>query len=159
MEGVVVGTGLTVDSVVATQVSCPSLLQHCSRLQCRAAVYPAWHFILLHRGPALVRCPCIRNGLLPFQHDGLWSRASHARRELVRAVGLHPLPKWSHCTEAVSKIIGQMNGVWPPACVISSSGRTSWPGDPRPNPQGAGADRPYLSLSIKEKCHQQHPTA
>ena len=82
----------------------------------------------------LVRCPCIRNGLLPFQHDGLWSRASHARRELVRAVGLHPLPKWSHCTEAGSKrytnIIGQRNGVWPPACVISSSGRTSRPGDP-----------------------------
>ena len=82
---------------------------------------------------------------------------------LLRAVGLHPLPKWSHCTEAGSKryinIIGQRNGVWPPACVISSSGRTSRPGDPRPNPQGAGADRPYLSLSIREKCHQQHPTA
>ena len=70
-------------------------------------------------GVQRVRCPCLRNGLLPFQHDGLWSRASHARRKLVRAVGLHPLPKWSHCTEAGSKryinIIGQRNGVWPPA--------------------------------------------
>ena len=31
--------------------------------------------------------------------------------------------------------------------VISRSGRTSRPGDPRPNPQGAGADWPYLLLS------------
>ena len=72
----------------------------------------------------------------------------------LRAVGLHPLPKWSHCTEAGSKgyinIIGPRNGVWPPACVISSSGRTTRPGDPRPNPQGAGADRPYLLLSKRE---------
>ena len=71
-------------------------------------------------GVQRVRCPCIRNGLLPFQHGGLWSRASS---------GSAPLPKWSHCTEAGSKryinIIGQRNGVWPPACVISSSGRTS----------------------------------
>ena len=35
-----------------SSMSCPSLLQHCSRLQCRAGVYPAWHFTLLHRGPA-----------------------------------------------------------------------------------------------------------
>ena len=102
-------------------------------------------------GVQRVRCPCLRNGLLPFQHGGLWSWASHVRRELLRAVGLHPLSKWSHCTEAGSKryinIIGQRNGVWPPACVISSSGRTSRPGDPRPNPQGAGTDRPCCLLS------------
>ena len=50
-------------------------------------------------------------------------------------------------------------GVWLPACVISSSGRTSRLGDPRSNPDGAGADRPFLLLSIREKSHQQHPTA
>ena len=31
--------------------------------------------------------------------------------------------------------------------VNSRSGRTSRPGDPRPNPQGAGTDRPYFLLS------------
>ena len=75
--------------------------------------------------------------------------------------GLHRLPKWSHCTEAGSKryisVIGQRNGVWPPACVISSSGRTSRPGDPRPNPQGAGADRPYLLLSKREEDTNSTP--
>ena len=39
--------------------------------------------------------------------------AMHAEN-LLRAVRLHPLPKWSHCTEAGSKryinIIGQRNG-------------------------------------------------
>ena len=93
----------------------------------------------------------LRQCLLHCQHGGLWSRASHARREPVRAVGLHPLPKWSLCTEAGSKryinIIGQRNGVWPPACVTSSSGRTSRPGEPRSNPQGAGTDRPCCLLS------------
>ena len=117
--------------------SCPSLLQHCSQLQCRAGGYPAWHFTLL-----------------------LWSRASHARRELVRAVGLRPLLKWSHCTEAGSKRyinnIRPRNGMWPPACVTSLSGRASWPGDPGTNPQGAGADRPYLLLSTKGR---RTPTA
>ena len=37
------------------------------------------------------------------------------------------------------------------ALVNSRSGRTSRPGDPRPNPQGAGADRPYLLLSNQEE--------
>ena len=32
--------------------------------------------------------------------------------------------------------------------VNSRSGRTSRPGDPRPNPQHAGADLPYLLLSM-----------
>ena len=36
-------------------MSCPSLLQHCSRLQCRPAVN--WHFIFLHRGPARPPAP------------------------------------------------------------------------------------------------------
>ena len=38
------------------------------------------------------------------------------------------------------------------ACLVTSrSGRTSWPGDHRPNPQGARADRPYLLLSKREE--------
>ena len=41
-----------------------------------------------------VRSPCVRNGLLQFQHGGLWSRASHVCREPSRAVGLHPLCKF-----------------------------------------------------------------
>ena len=41
-------------------------------------------------GVQRVRCPCIRNGLLPFQHDGLWSRASHARREPSTGSGSAP---------------------------------------------------------------------
>ena len=98
-------------------------------------------------GVQRVRCPCLRNGLLPFQHGGLWSRASHVRRQLL-------VPKWSHCAEAGSEryinIIGQRNAVWPPACVISSSGRTSRPGDPRPNPQGARTDLPCLLLSKRK---------
>ena len=86
--------------------------------------------------------PCMRKNLLPCNLDVLLViTASHARRELVRAVGLHPLPGWSHCTEAGSKkyinLLGQRNGVWPTACVISSSGRTSRPGDPRSNPHSA----------------------
>ena len=105
-------------------------------------------------GVQRVRCPCLRSGLLPFQHGGPQSMACHVRRELLLAVGLHPLPKWSHCTEAGSRryinIIGKWNGVWPPACVTLRSGRTSQPGDPRPNPQGAGADRPYLLLSTRD---------
>ena len=155
--------------------SCPSLLQHCSRPQCCSE---QWHFTLLHRGPARplplstehtahgparwslvtgqplthpTAFTCLRNALLPW-----WSLVKDQPcTELLRAVGLHPL-KWSHCTEADSKtyinITGQRNGVWPPACVTSRSGRTSWPGDPRPNPQGAGADRPYLLLSKRERA-------
>ena len=97
-------------------------------------------------------------------------RTSHARRELVRAAGLHPLPKWSHCTAADSEryinFVGQRNGVCPPACVTSRSGRTSRPGDPCPNPQGAGADRPRCLLSMcagatnstprRETCEDRH---
>ena len=50
--------------------------------------------------------------------------------------------------------------------VTSRLGRTSRPGDPCPNPQGAGADRPYLSLYKKisatnctprrETCEDRH---
>ena len=105
-----------------------------------------------------VRCSCLRNGLLPFQHGGLWSRASHARRELVRAVGLHPLcPNGATFAEVdrCINIIGQRNGVRPPACVTSSLGRTSRPGDPRSNPQG-----PAVRLAVqKGERHQLHPAA
>ena len=122
------------------------------RLWCHSEVYPEWHFFLLHRGPARPLPPFERNGLLPFQHGGLWSRTSHVRRELLRRAGLHPLHKWSHCTDAGSKscvnLIGQRNGVWPSACVTSRSGRASRSGDPCPNPQGAGTDGPYLLLSL-----------
>ena len=82
----------------------------------------------------------------------------------------HSLPKGSHCAEAGSdryiNIIVQRNGVWPPACVTSSSGRTSQQGDPRSNPQGAGADRPCCLLSTaclktnsttrRETCEDRH---
>ena len=104
-------------------------------------------------GVERVRCPCLRNGLLPFQHGGLWSRTSHARRELLRAVGLHLLPKGSHCTAADSEryinINGQRDGVWPPACVTSLSGRTSRPGVlarilTAPEPTGRAACCPCL---------------
>ena len=47
------------------------------------------------------------------------SQLTPIRREPLRALGLHPLPKCSHCTETGSKryinIIGQRNSVWPPA--------------------------------------------
>ena len=56
--------------------------------------------------------------------------------------------------------------MWPPACVTSSSGRTSRPGDPRSNPQGAGTDRPCCLLSTaclktnstlqREICEDRH---
>ena len=106
-------------------------------------------------GVQRVRCPCLRNGLLPLQHDGLWSRASHARRKLVRAVGLHPLPKLEPLYRSGQQEVHQH--YWPEErgvaarLVNSRSGRTSRPGDPRPNPQGAGADRPYLLLPKREE--------
>ena len=34
------------------------------------------------QGSSASRCPCLRNGLLPFQHGGLWSRTSHVRENL-----------------------------------------------------------------------------
>ena len=75
----------------------------------------------------------------------------------LRVVGLH---KWSHCTEAGSK--GYINNYWPEVrgltarLVTSRSGRTSRPGDPRPNPQGARTDRPYLLLSNQGATTNQH---
>ena len=69
----------------------------------------------------------------------------------------------THCPNGATgsrryiNIIGQRNAVWPPACVTSRSGRTSRPGDPCPNPQGAGADRPYLLLSKREKDTNSTP--
>ena len=62
-------------------------------------------------GVQRVRCPCLRNGLLPFQHGGLWSWASHVRRELLRAVGLHPLSKWSARSARLWTV--QQHTVWP----------------------------------------------
>ena len=73
------------------------------------------------------------------------------------AVGLHPEPLYRSGQQGVHQ------HCWPEErgaavrLVTSRSGCTSRPGDPRPNPQGA--DRPYLLLSIREKCHQQRPTA
>ena len=92
--------------------------------------------------------------------QGTGSQLSPLRREPLRAVGLHPLPKWSHCTEAGSKkyinIIGQRNGGVAARLVNSRSGRTSRPGDPRPNPQGAGTDWPYFLLSNQSVPSNQH---
>ena len=66
-------------------------------------------------GVQRVRCPCIRNFLLPFQHDGLWSRASHARRELVRAAGLHTLPKLSAVSTYVDSTAAHRLARGPPS--------------------------------------------
>ena len=66
----------------------------------------------------------------------------------------------------------QQHTVWPEErgvaarLVTSSSGRTSRPGDPRPNPEGAGTDRPCCLLSTaclstnstlqRETCEDRH---
>ena len=115
----------------------------CCRCKCFEEVLPCCHD---------ASCGLIRQCLLHCQHGGLWSWTRHVRRELLQAVGLHPLPKWTHCTEAGSKKyinISQRNVVWPRACVTSRWRRTSRPGDPCPNLQGAGTDRPCLLLSIR----------
>ena len=77
-----------------SSMSCPSLLQTAVGHNAVRGFIPhgTLHFFT---GVQRVRCPCLRNGLLPFQHGGLWSWANHVRRKLSRAVGLHPLSKWS----------------------------------------------------------------
>ena len=68
--------------------------------------------------------------------------------------GLYGLPPTAQmaqsqhvCGQHSSTQSGPVGRVWPPACVTSSSGRTSLPGDPRSNPQSAGTDRPCCLLS------------
>ena len=68
-------------------MSCPSLLQHCFRLQCRAGVYPhgTLHFFTRVQR---VRCSCTRNGLLPLQHGGQ-GPAMHAENVYGQGVCTH----------------------------------------------------------------------
>ena len=101
------------------------------------------------------RCPCLQNGLLPFQHGGLWSRDSHA-------VGLHPLRKWSHCTEGGQQEVHQH--YWPEEWSVAARLCDLAFGDVLPGrvilariPRGAGADRPFLLLSHMCVGYQQHP--
>ena len=85
---------------------------------CRAGVFTAWHFILLHRGPA-------RPLLLLTAMSASWPRTE--RR--LRAVGSAPT--------------AQME----PLYRRGQPGRTFWPGDPRSNPPGARTDRSCCLLS------------
>ena len=104
------------------------------------------------------------------QHVGLWSQASHYADNVVYGLrGPHPaqMAQSQHvCGQYSSTQTGQRNGVWPPAWTASRSGRTSRPGDPRSNPQGAGTDRPRCLLPTaclktnstirRETCEDRH---
>ena len=113
----------------------------------------------------------LRQCLLHCQHVGLWSQANHYADNVgVRAAGSAPTAQMAQsqhvCGQYSSTQSGQRNGVWPPACVTSRLGRTSRPGDPRPNPQGAGTDQPCCLLSTaclstnstlrRETCEDRH---
>ena len=78
--------------LLPNRMSCPSLLQHGSRLQCRAAVHPAWHFILLHRGPARP-LPQLTEWSAPIPASArMWTVQQHTdwpgERCVVRPLGL-----------------------------------------------------------------------
>ena len=91
--------------------------------------------------------------------QGSGSQLSSVRRE--------PLRRWvcTHCpngatvqkraARGTSTLLARGAGCGP-ACVTSRLGRTSGPGDPRPNPQGAGTDRPHLLLSNQGATTNQH---
>ena len=85
-------------------------------------------------GVQRVRCPCLRNGLLPSQPgQPCTPRTCAGQRVCTHCPNGATVQK--RAARGTFNIIGQRNGVWPPACVISSSGRTSRPGDPRSNPR------------------------
>ena len=112
---------------------CPSLLQHFSRPQCgggREGGYPAWHFVLLHRGPArplplltewsapipawwsLVKDqPC-----MPRTFMGSGSAPTVQMERSQHVSGQYSSTQWERC--------------WPPSWTASRSGRTSRPGRP-----------------------------
>ena len=87
------------------------LLQHFSRYSAVRGVIPRGT-LYCFTGVQRVRCPCLRNGLLPFQHGGLWSRTSHVCREPQRAVGLHPLSKWSAVSTYVDSTAAHTLARW-----------------------------------------------
>ena len=76
-----------------------------------------------------VHCPCLRNGLLPFQHGGLWSRALSCPPRTSTGSGSAPTvqmePLYRSGQQKYINIVGQKNKMWPPTYVTSRSGRTS----------------------------------
>ena len=128
--------------------SCPSLLQHYPRLQCFAGVYPAWHFTLLHTGPACT-LPILTEFSAPI--PAWWSLVKGqpctprtcAGSGSVATAHMEPLYR-SGQQEVHQHYWPEERGVAARLCDLEL-------GDPRSNPQGAGADRPYLLLSTREK--------
>ena len=149
-------------------MSCPYF--NTSRLRCRSGVYPEWHFTLLHRGPA-------RPLPLPTEHaahaPACWSLVTgQSRTPVTSCTGCGVCTHSPNDAESARLWTVQQHTVWPEErgvaarLVTSSSGRTSRPGDPRPNPQGAGTDGPCCLLSTaclstnstlrRETCEDRH---
>ena len=139
-------------------MSCPSLLQTAVGYSAVRGFIPhgTLHFFT---GVQRVRCPCLRNGLLPFQHGGLWSWASHVRRELLRAVGLHPLSNGAQgqhvCGQYSSTQSGQRNGVGHPLGDLAFG--TYFPAGGSSPESSRRRSRPAVLLAVH--CVSEKPTA
>ena len=144
-------------------MSCPSLLQHFTSMVplgglSRVALYYSSQGSSASAAPVYGAC-CTRSSMLVSGH-----------RPVMYTVN-EPCTGSGVCThspngaESARLWTVQQHTVWPEErgvaarLVTSSSGRTSRPGDPRPNPQGAGTDRPCCLLSTACLKNQQHPTA